>query len=169
MTTQHQNNVAHSCSISKNSSVKTVKYLHFSAINWLVFSVPWWQLMNWLDGSTGTRYLHTIVPSFDAFTSSWSSSCNYFKPDLFWEGIIVDQVFLLLLATVSDSLLLFRIADWQWHQEAIKCAFLQESSSFLLVSASSFCFKLSYQMCFPPGILLAPSCTCFLLLFQIVF
>jgi hypothetical protein len=42
---------------------------------------------------------------------------------------------LLLLASISHSLLLFRIAVWRSHQEGIKCAFLQESSLFLLVSA----------------------------------
>jgi hypothetical protein len=80
-----------------------------------------------------TSYHHSII---DAIILSLSSSCRCFEPGLFREGIFFKQGSLLLLASVSQSLLLFRIADWRSHQEGIKCAFLQESSLFLLVSAS---------------------------------
>ena len=53
-----------------------------------------------------TSYNHSIM---DAFNLSWSSSCNYFEPGLFREGIIFERGSLLLLASVSHSLLLFRI------------------------------------------------------------
>jgi hypothetical protein len=80
-----------------------------------------------------TSYNHSIIY---AIILGLSSSCSYFETGLFRKGIIFERGSLLLLASVSHSLLLFRIADWRSHQEGIKCAFLQESSLFLLVSAS---------------------------------
>jgi hypothetical protein len=90
-----------------------------------------------------TSYIHSII---DAIILNISSSCNYFEPGLFPEGIVFEQDSLLLLASVSHSLLLFRIADWRSHQEGIKCAFLQESSLFLLVSASVLLISVSKSL-----------------------